>query len=182
MSILYKNIKLRPIERSDLPIIQEWRNEQKLMRYFREYRLFSLDQKESWYDSMIKDNRFEFFIIEGQDVPLGVAGLTYIDWVNRHADVHFYIGKDNLWIDNEFTPQAFDCILDYAFNKLNLNKVWAEIYSIDKLKLDFFKEKGFTVDANLREHYFYNGQYHTSHLLSLLRNEYTQSFDSRSPS
>ena len=175
MSILGEQTKLRPIERSDLPKIQTWRNSQSLTKYFREYRLFSLDQKESWYDSMIKDNRFEFFIIEGEGKPLGVTGITYIDWVNRHADVHFYIGDKNLWIDNAFSPEAFNLILDYGFDKLNLNKLWAEIYSIDKLKLKFFKDRGFSVDANLREHYFHNGKYHTSHLLSLLRNEYTKS-------
>jgi len=182
MSISHNNTKLRPIERSDLPTIQSWRNSQDLIKNFREYRLFCLDQKTDWYDSMIKDNRFEFFIIEGEGRPLGVAGITYIDWVNRHADVHFYIGHKNLWIDKEFSPQAFSLILDYGFNKLNLNKLWAEIYSIDKMKLKFFKDRGFNVDANLRDHYFYNGEYYTSHILSLLRNEYTESLNSSSTS
>ena len=167
-------IGIRAIEKSDLSVIQQWRNDESLRRYFREYRDFSMTQKENWYNSMIADNRFEMFIIEDLDSrkPIGVTGLTYIDWVNRHADVHFYIGKDSLWIDDDYSPTAIRLILDYGFNTLNLNKLWAEIYEIDNKKLNFFKSLGFKIDASLREHYFHKGKYYTSHILSLLRNEY----------
>ena len=47
---------------------------------------------------MISDDKFEMFVIIDceTDEIIGVTGLTYIDWINRHADVHFYIGKDQL--------------------------------------------------------------------------------------
>ena len=173
MSILGKNLKLRAIEKSDLKLIQTWRNDERLRRYFREYRDFSMTQLENWYNNMINDNRFEFFMIcNAGDQPIGITGITYIDWVNRHADVHFYIGKDFKWIDDKHSPEAFNLILNYGFNTLNLNKLWAEIYEIDKLKLEFFQNKNFKIDANLRDYYYYKGEYYTSHILSLLKKEY----------
>ena len=176
MGILKDNIKLRAIENSDLPIIQNWRNDECLRRYFREYRDFSMIQLENWYNNMIIDSRFEFFIIENIEnhkiTSLGIAGITYIDWVNRHADIHFYIGKDSQWIDNTYSIKAFNLIQNYGFNMLNLNKLWAEIYEIDSKKLKFFKTQGYKVDASLREHYYYEGKYYTSHILSKLKNEY----------
>ena len=63
-------------------------------------------------------------------------------------------------------------ILNYGFRTLNLNKLWAEIYEIDTKKLNFFEIKGFKIDATLREHYFNNGKYYSSHILSLLKKEY----------
>ena len=90
-------ITLRAIEKEDLPVLQTWRNDENLRKYFREWRDFSLTQKEKWYDQMIFDDRFQMFVIESQDkmfskkaTMLGVAGITYVDWVNRHGDVHFY--------------------------------------------------------------------------------------------
>ena len=171
MSILGNTLSLRAIEKKDLQTIQAWRNDENLRRYFREYRDFSMSQLEKWYDNMIFDNRFEFFIVEHDNNPIGVAGITYIDWVNRHADVHFYIGEGSEWIDKKHSPEAFNLILDYGFDILNLNKIWAEIYEIDSKKLKFFKDNGFSIDANLREHYYYKGKYYTSHLLSLLKSE-----------
>jgi RimJ/RimL family protein N-acetyltransferase len=169
-----RTIAIRGMEKSDLPIVQDWRNNEKIRRYFREHRELSLDQKESWYNNMIEDNRFEMFVIIDckTNEIIGVTGLTYIDWVNKHADVHFYIGKDELWIDQEYSPTAIQIILEYGFDILNLNKIWAEIYEIDTLKLSFFKNIGFKTDANLREHYYFKGKYYTSHILSLLKKEY----------
>ncbi len=174
-------ITLRAIEKEDLPVLQTWRNDENLRKYFREWRDFSLTQKEKWYDQMIFDDRFQMFVIESQDkmfskkaTMLGVAGITYVDWVNRHGDVHFYIGKNGEWIDKTIAPVAFEIILDYGFNTMNLNKLWAEIYQIDSLKLKFFMQRGFNVDASLREHYYYQGQYYDSHILSMLKKEYDE--------
>jgi RimJ/RimL family protein N-acetyltransferase len=173
MSILGNTLKLRALEESDLSIIQTWRNDERLRRYFREYRDFSMTHLKNWYNSIILNNKFEFFMIEScEGIPLGITGITYIDWVNRHADVHFYIGKDFKWIDDIYSQEAFNLILDYGFNILNLNKLWAEIYEIDQLKLEFFQKNNFIIDANLRDHYYFKGNYYTSYILSLLKKEY----------
>ncbi len=167
------DIGIRAIEIDDLPIIQKWRNDDRLRKYFREYRDFSLTQIKDWYFKMISDNNFEMFVIVNLKVDevIGVAGITYIDWPNKHGDIHFYIGKNASWIDKEYSPIAIKLILNYGYNILNLNKLWAEIYEIDKKKLIFFKELGFKVDATLREHYFFNGKYYDSHILSLLKKD-----------
>tara|TARA_A100001391_G_C4963794_1_gene250721 strand:+ start:166 stop:696 length:531 start_codon:yes stop_codon:yes gene_type:complete len=169
-----KSISLVPIELEDIETIRKWRNNQNIQKYLREYRLFSKYQKKEWYSSMIKDNKFEMFLIKDNNrkESVGVCGVTYIDWVNRHADIHLYIGTEEVWIDNFYCPTALKLTLEYAFNTLNLNKVWAEIYEIDSKKLNFFKNKGFKVDACLRQHYYYKGKYYDSHILSLLRGEY----------
>ena len=167
-------ISIRCIELEDLPIIQKWRNEESLRKSFREYRDFSITQKKDWYHKILNDNRFEMYVIVDDDKSslVGVCGLTYIDWVNRHCDLHFYIGEGFKWIDDKYAPEAIKIILKKAFHTFNMNKVWVEIYEIDKKKLDFFKNLNFKVDAELREHYFYEGEYHSSFILSLLKSDY----------
>ena len=172
--VIIDNIGIRAIEIDDLAIIQKWRNDENLRQYFREYREFSMTQIKDWYIKMINDNKFEMFVIVDliSEELIGVTGVTYIDWVNRHADVHFYIGKKSSWIDEQYSPCAFQLILNYGFKILNLNKLWAEIYEIDVKKLAFFKNNGFRVDATLRDHYYHNGKYYNSHILSLLKSEF----------
>jgi len=167
-------ISIRCIELEDLPIIQKWRNKESLRKFFREYRDFSITQKKDWYHKTLNDSRFEMYVIVDDDKSslVGVCGLTYIDWVNRHCDLHFYIGEGFKWIDDKYAPEAIKIILKKAFHTFNMNKVWVEIYEIDKKKLDFFKNLNFKVDAELREHYFYEGKYHSSFILSLLKNDY----------
>ena len=172
--VILDNIGIRAIEVEDLRLLQGWRNDARLRRYFREHREFSHAQKNSWYETMIKSSNNEMFVIVDleRDESIGVTGLTYIDWVNRHADVHFYIGKDAQWIDDKYSPTAIKIILGYGYLTLNLNKLWVEIYEIDDKKLDFFKKIGFSIDGKLREHYYHEGKYHTSNILSLLKSEY----------
>ena len=172
--VKFDGVGIRAIEVEDLQVIQTWRNDEKLRRYFREYRDFSMDQKKDWYNKMIHSKNFEMFVVvdlNNDNEPIGVAGITYIDWQNRHADVHFYIGKNGEWIDDKYSPTAIKLILNYGFKTLNLNKLWAEIYEIDYKKLSFFKSLGFEVDATLREHYYYEGKYYNSHILSLLKKD-----------
>ena len=154
---------LRCIESSDLQQVQEWRNSSNLRKFFREYRELSMLQITSWYEQMVKDPKFEMFmVVDSNNNPLGVAGLTYIDFINKHADLHFYVGKDEQWIDNDCTEAIIPLLLEYGFDILNLNKIWAEVYEIDKKKIDLFSRYKFNIDGKLRQHYYFNGQYHDS--------------------
>ena len=134
-----QEIHLKAIETKDLDLIKSWRNNESLRRFFREYREFSMTQIENWYFEMIKSKDFEMFLIYQDKKPVGVTGLTYIDWVNRHADVHFYITLTVL-IDEKIAPNAINLILDYGFSYLNLNKLWVEIHDTDNKKLLFSKK------------------------------------------
>lgn len=169
-----KSVAIRAIEESDLLRIQSYRNSPLLRRFFREYRELSLTQINDWYKSMVKDQRFEMFSIFDCNLSetIGVCGITYIDFVNRHGDVHFYIGKEDSWIDSFYSPKIFPVLLEYGFNTLNLNKLWAEIYMNDSEKTKFFKLYNFQCDAVLREHYFFEGSYVDSQIFSLLSKDY----------
>ena len=160
-----KSMAIRAMEKSDLPIVQVWRNDDSIRRYFREYREFSLAQKEQWYESMIQNDKFEMFVMVSKaDGPVGVCGLTYIDWKNRHADLHFAIYKDQAWIDDKYSNIFYPAVLEYAFNSLGLNKVYVEVYENDKKKINFFTSKGFSLDAKLRNHYFHDGKFWDSYM------------------
>jgi len=165
-------IKLRSIEIEDLSKIQEWRNSKFIQPFVREYRELTMANVKGWYDSLIGNRKFEFFIIQDKDSrDIGVTGLTYIDWVNRHADLHLGLYEET-WGCKEWGIPTMEVMLNFGFQHLNLNKIYAEIYGIDTEKLDLFNGYGFKVDASLREHYYHEGKYVTSHILSLLKSEY----------
>lgn len=169
-----KSVGFRALEDSDLQLLYEWRNNTSFRAYFREHREMSLYQIKDWYYSMIKNNNTEMFCIIDllRDKMVGMAGFTSIDFINRHADIHFYIGHDNAWIDSTYSLKIFPSLLEYGFYNFNFHKLWTEVYAIDSQKLSFFKHFNFQIDASFRDHYFHDGKYHDSHILSLLRCEY----------
>lgn len=165
-------VVLRAIEHNDLKLIQRWRNMPSIQPFVREYREMNMGNIEKWYDSIINNKEFIFFIIEDLErKPIGVTGLTYIDWINKHADLHLGL-YEKPWGEPLYGAATINIILDYGFNFINLNKIYAEIYSIDTLKLELFEYNNFKRDAVLREHYYHNGKYEDSHILSILKSEY----------
>ena len=88
-------VKFRAIERDDLPRLRDWRNSPAIRRRTREFRLLSLVDQERWFESLHNDRHTIMFdVLDEKDTLIGVAGLTYIDWKNRRAEVSIYVGDE----------------------------------------------------------------------------------------
>lgn len=166
---------LRAIEEDDLLQLLAWRNDPEMRRFFREYRELNMTQQKSWFDAKVNGDPATrmFAIIDLQtDELMGAAGLCYIDWVNRNADFSIYMGADDLYIDEDYAPDAGRVLLKYGFDELNLHKVWAEIYSIDEPKQRLFYELGFSREGVHRETHWTEGQWVDSLFYGLLARDF----------
>lgn len=156
---------LRAIEESDLPMLLAWRNTPEIRQFFREYRELNLSQQIKWFNSTVNSdpNTKMFAILELKTGSLlGACGLCYIDWINRSADFSIYIGYDSLYIDTRFAPDAAYTLRTYAFDQLCLHRLWAEAYSFDIKKIDFFNNIKFRLDGRHRQTHWHNGSWHDS--------------------
>lgn len=170
-------IGLRAIEKEDLIHLRNWRNITSFRKNFREVRELSLEDQNSWFDSLQKTKHinYMFSIIDLKTNKLiGAAGLLYINWINRSADFSFYIGENELYIgDDGRAKEATELLLNYGFNNLNLNKIWMELYEFDSKKISFFTNGfNFIVDGTLRENCYEGGEYWDSLIISMLKNDY----------
>ena len=168
-----KKVGLRAVEKQDLPILRDWRNIVEFRKNFREERELSLVDQESWFDHLQKTKHinYMFTIVDLVSLkPIGAAGLLYISWTIRSADFSFYIGDEKKYIGNDgIAKEAAQLLIDYGFKKLNLHKIWMELYEFDSEKIDFFmNEFNFKQDGLLRDNCFENGRYFNSYMLSLL--------------
>lgn len=166
---------LRSIEKEDLSILRDWRNNPNFRRNFREHRELNLSNQEIWFDRTYNNpNDFMFVIVDlNNNEPIGACGLLYTNWINRSADFSFYIGRDQSYIDDKYAFDAAKILIKYAFEDLNLNKIWMELYEFDHKKLNFFNEKfNFHVDGKLRQNAFCDGEYWDSYIISMLKSEF----------
>lgn len=177
-----KKIGLRKIEKADLDFLKEWRNREGYRKHFREYRELNSDDQQKWYDRFVMNDpgTLMFGIIDLQTNELvGACGLCYINWVQRNADLSLYIGKDDIYIDTEEDGYAWDSmqvLFRYAFEELNLHKIWTEIYVIDERKKKLFDSFGMNQDAILRDNHFYKGKFINSYIYTMLQDEFLGKF------
>src|SRR3990172_9483153 len=146
-------VGLREISPDDLWTLLQWRNKAQFRQYYREYRELSFPQQEEWFQQILKDHfvlMFSIFdrsagIFSGQ--LLGGCGLTYINWVSRTAEISLYIGKDDLYLDDHYAPDAWRTLMRYGFNELGMNKLWVEAYEFDDKRIFLCNSFGFHRDG-----------------------------------
>lgn len=166
-------VGLRALEREDLRQAKEWRNIADFRKHFREHRELNQFNQEKWFERISgSPNDFMFAVVRLSDqLMIGVAGLVYVNWVIRSADISLYIGHEERYIDDEgWAEEAARLLVKYGFENLNLHKAWTELYEFDSKKIALFTEKlGFQRDAVLRDNCFEHGRYWNSYIYSLLR-------------
>ena len=172
-----KKIYLVPVERENIEQLRVWRNKPELRKYFREYKEISKDVQIKWYENRVlgdlKQVNFEIHDINSKKI-IGHCGLYYIDWIHRHAEFGIYIGDDK-FRSGGFGSDALRTLICYGFNDLNLNKIWCEVYDNNDA-LDAYKHIGFAHEGKMRQHYFNEGRYWDSHILSMLKGEYNEKY------
>jgi RimJ/RimL family protein N-acetyltransferase len=173
-----KLVGLRALEVGDLNSLRDWRNIDSFRTNFREVRELNLTNQEGWFNKLsASPNDYMFGIVDLESNELiGACGLLYINQVIKSADFSFYIGKDEIYVDdsNGLSEEAARLLIDYGFNRLNLNKIWMELYDFDVKKIKFFTGKfNFQIDGKLRENCYHDGKYHDSKILSLLASEFS---------
>lgn len=165
-----KKVNLRAVEKDSIEQFRQWRNRPELRRYFREYRELSSTMQNAWYENrVLSDDKQVNFEIRFKDTLIGHCGLYYIDWIHRHAEFGIYIGDDS-FRSGGFGSDALRTLVKYGFNDLNLNKIWCEVYTNNDA-LDIYRHIGFTDEGVLRQHYYNEGKYWDSTMLSMLKSE-----------
>jgi len=160
-------VNLRAIEKSDLAMIQRWRNSPNVVPYCRQYHPLSMADMEIWYATLSRDIDYNLvnnlFVVEYEDTPVGVGGLIRIDFRNRKGEISFYIG-DAEKCTKEIIVPTLTSIVRFGLTTLNLFKVYFPCYAYNPY-IKFYKEV-MGVDYVAPMEYYWDGVYHDRIVLS----------------
>lgn len=90
------------------------------------------------------------------DTHVGNITLQEIDWVNRRGFIGYLIG-DQRFAGKGIASEACLMLLYYAFNKLNLDRVWTTVSSENPASLKVSGKAGLKQEGLLRGHQMRNG-------------------------
>jgi len=166
-------IFLRILEKTDIPRTQKWINNPIISEIMGYLPVLSLENQLEWYDS-IKNDRTKFIFaicLLRNNEHIGNVGLGKIDYINRHCMFNIFIA-DEKNRSRGIGTEATKLVLKFAFDRLNMNKVYLltseRFIEANKMYLKL----GFKKDGELREHYYTNGKYENKIIYSILRSEY----------
>jgi RimJ/RimL family protein N-acetyltransferase len=175
--ILGERIRLRAIEREDLPRFVAWLNDAEINRYLLLYLPLSNVQEEKWFENLQNRPVEEHPLVievkqDGGWLPVGNIGLQHLDWRNRSVEVGIFIGDKRFW-NQGYGTETMRLMMKHAFNTLNLNKVYLQVFSNNPRAMKAYEKAGFVVEGRLREDMYIDGQYHDVIVMSILRSEWS---------
>jgi ribosomal-protein-alanine N-acetyltransferase len=102
---------------------------------------------------------------------IGNVKLGPIDWVHRRAHFGILIGEKKFW-GKGVGAEATRLIVEYAFERLNLNRVDLGVYAEHQAAVRCYEGVGFKIEGRLRQDLFHHGEHKDRLWMGLLRSEY----------
>jgi RimJ/RimL family protein N-acetyltransferase len=172
MSITGKKIRLRAIERSDIPAFVRWLNDPEVTQYLVTYMPMSQAQEERWFEAQLEQRDGFILGIETLDGKLiGNLALVHIDWKNSRAGLGVVLGEKEYW-GQGYGTDAITALLGFAFKQMNLHSVHLTTYEYNKRAIRCYEKCGFKLEGRMRQAHFYDGRYHDELMMGVLREEF----------
>lgn len=160
----YGEYTIVPIRREDRHAIMRWRNEQ--IYHLRQAKPLTEKDQDQYFNSVVaslfeqeKPSQILFSYLKG-DQLIGYGGLVHINWLDKNAEISFIMDTD---LEGDFFEQNWILFLklieQVAFENLELHKIFTYAFDIRPHLYPALEKSGFGLEAELKEHCFFEGQF-----------------------
>jgi RimJ/RimL family protein N-acetyltransferase len=171
-----ERVVLRAIQREDLPRLWELFEDLEVRGRLstRPPRPTSLAELEAEFDREQEEppeHTFSFAIEINGEV-IGSCQLHRIDHYRGLAELGIGIRRD-YW-NKGYGQDAVRTLVEYAFHNANLRRVSLEVLADDPRAVSAYRGAGFVEEGRLRKKDWYDGAFHDSLVMAILRDEWAQ--------
>jgi len=170
-----KVIFLREVNIDDANLIAQWYNNKENIKFMSTIiRCKNHSKKEIEKELRNLDPNYErlFMIcLKGKEQPIGHAGIDDIDFEDLRGEIFFLIGNQEEQSKGYGFKVAM-CLLDYAFNKLKLNSLFASASVENVSSQKVLLKSGFKVIGIRREYNNFKGKFSDEIFYDLTKSDY----------
>lgn len=164
-------IFLAPLDERHLQNMLHWLGDVELRDHIGTVFPITMARHREWYQGLVHDRSQVVMAIEDGSTHIGTIGLRNIDLIYRNAELWLYIGEQDRRGGGVARP-AFDQIVAFAFQTLNLHRVYANVFGFNERAKRFFAKAGMRHEGVLREAAFKKGCFCDKHVFGLLESEF----------
>lgn len=175
--ILGERVRLRGLDKQDLPICVVWLNDPDVRQGLNRYLPLSIDQEESWYKDISSHPPEEMpMIIEISDkkdswIPIGCTSFVNYLPRDRSAEFGVFIGEKKYW-QQGYGNEVTRLMLKHGFNNLNLHRIYLRVFETNPRAIRCYENVGFIHEGRMRQGVFQDGKYIDILLMSVLYPEW----------
>lgn len=173
MKLKGNSIILRNIKETDLEFLREMINDLaiKKMTVGETKQEVTIEEQKKWFENLKYEKNRQRFVIDLEGKPIGVINLDNIDEKNKSASISIKIGKQNLK-NKGYGTQALNLILEYAFERLDLQRIYANVLEYNNPSQKLFIKCGFQIDGIQRKAILKNENFYNLIMFSILKEEF----------
>lgn len=160
-------MKIRALEEKDLAFIHKLNNDYAIMSYWFEEPYESFGELKRLYDKHILSDTERRFVIEDNDVVVGIVELVEINYIHRQCEIQIIIPPEHG--GKGYAKEAFKRGVKYAFETLNLHKVYLFVDKENEKAVHIYEKAGFAIEGLLKEHFYTKGKYKDVYFMGLLK-------------
>jgi RimJ/RimL family protein N-acetyltransferase len=168
-----KRIFMRPILPQDLPYFVIWINDRETKELLGSYLPVTIKQEAQWIESLSEKDHtdIQLAIMTTDGNLIGSMGIHRIDWKNRTASTGAFIGDKNYW-DKGYGTEAKMLLLDYAFNTLNLRKIYSSALEYNKRSIAYQMKCGYKIEGRRIQQQYKKGRYWDEVLTAVFKKDW----------
>ncbi|MFZ5351604.1 MAG: GNAT family N-acetyltransferase [Bacillota bacterium] len=166
------NVLLRPCDDSDMKYLVEWYND------------YELNRLAGWTSSRVTEARLRYnysksygydpmnLIIDNEcGKPIGTIQLYDFSDLDKSCKLGIRIGDKQSW-GKGYGEAAVNVLLEYAFMKLELNRVSLRVYEFNERAVRCYLKCGFQHEGTARKSAYIDGAYYDEILMGILKSEF----------
>lgn len=166
-------VSIRPITEADTDKIVKWRNAPSVMEHFIYRTPLTREDHLNWFYNRVRTGEvFQFMIIDeeaGEEV--GSVYLRDVDLQNKKCEYGIFIGEDSCR-GKGIGSAAAKLALDFAFEKLKLNRVFLRVFADNTRAIKSYENAGFVCEGKFRDDVIIDGKAYDMVFMGILREEW----------
>jgi len=162
-------VTLRPIVAADAPMMFAALADPEGNRLTGTHQVFTCDAIEQWAASrMAQPDRLDLAIT---DAATGewAGELAINGWSPDDHSCNIRIALDAAARDRGYGTEAMRLIIDHVFEQLPIHRLSLDVFAFNERAIAVYRKLGFMHEGILRHTLYWDGEYHDSVLMSILR-------------
>jgi len=164
-------IDLVPLNSEHINLYAKWKNNPNVRVYARYIIPQTVEDMKKFFepskDKIKREINFEIWHKKTKK-PIGTGIVSGIDWYGQTASLGLTIGEPEYW-GQKIGEEATGLMVKYAFNELNLYKIYAGINSANIGSWRCAEKNGFIREATFKKDSYVNGKYFDTYIYSLFK-------------
>ena len=168
-------LQLRQLRSTDAEALFALRSDHKVMEFFGQEPHQSIEETHKLIQRLQAHyNQHEalFWCItrKGEDTVIGSCTLFSFNLDFHYAETGYELSP--AYWQQGITTEAMSAVLTYGFNELDLHRIEADVAPDNIRSKNLLLKLGFTYEGNLRQRYFFRGQFEDEYYYGLLKDEW----------